>query len=93
MKRNTKANIQAQFHVTGWIIEPSGKRRLAFKRRHNTAGADLIGQICYMMANSATSKPANYMGFLYFAVALIPAITTIVAIDAKAAKKKRFWFF
>jgi hypothetical protein len=26
-------------------------------------------------------------------VGLIPAVTTIAALDAKAAKKKRFWFF
>lgn len=52
-----------------------------------------VSSLFFLSAYGLNGTFSEYMGFLFFAVALIPAITTIVAIDAKTSKKKKFWFF
>ena len=46
----------------------------------------IILGVVLLSANELSYLSSNYMGFLYFAVALIPAITTIVAIDEITGK-------
>ena len=57
--------MSATGRVTVTVVEKDGTRRIVLKDKGNTCGADLIGQLCYYCAHTATSSPVTHVGLVY----------------------------